>query len=85
VQAVHDGVNVFFMLQVDGAYAYTKGYFAFFLCYILVLVRIERKVLLVCKIDSGSRSARYGHLVSSEWFYLIGDIGQSISHIVLVH
>ncbi|KAL5680158.1 hypothetical protein ACJX0J_006543, partial [Zea mays] len=23
--AVHDGVNVFFLLQVDGAYAYTKG------------------------------------------------------------
>jgi len=27
MQAVHDGVNVFFMLQVDGAYAYSKGYF----------------------------------------------------------
>lgn len=27
MQAVHDGVNVFFLLQVDGAYAYTKGYF----------------------------------------------------------
>ncbi|XP_004984604.2 FIP1[III]-like protein [Setaria italica] len=25
VKAVHDGVNVFFMLQVDGAYAYSKG------------------------------------------------------------
>ncbi|VAH90230.1 unnamed protein product [Triticum turgidum subsp. durum] len=25
VKAVHDGVNVFFMLQVDGDYAYTKG------------------------------------------------------------
>ncbi|GJN08063.1 hypothetical protein PR202_ga25951 [Eleusine coracana subsp. coracana] len=25
VQAVHDGINVFFMLQVDGAYTYTKG------------------------------------------------------------
>ncbi|CAD6210917.1 unnamed protein product [Miscanthus lutarioriparius] len=25
VKAVHDGVNVFFLLQVDGAYAYTKG------------------------------------------------------------
>lgn len=31
VQAVHDGVNVFFMLQVDGDYAYTKGYFSLFL------------------------------------------------------
>jgi len=25
IKAVHDGVNVFFMLQVDGAYAYSKG------------------------------------------------------------
>ncbi|CAN6320231.1 unnamed protein product [Urochloa humidicola] len=25
VKAVHDGVNVFFMLQVDGAYTYSKG------------------------------------------------------------
>jgi hypothetical protein len=34
VQAVHDGVNIFFMLQVDGAYAYSKGYFRlpFVLC-----------------------------------------------------
>lgn len=27
MQAVHDGVNVVFLLQVDGAFAYTKGYF----------------------------------------------------------
>jgi hypothetical protein len=25
VQAVHDGVNIFFMLKVDGDYTYTKG------------------------------------------------------------
>jgi hypothetical protein len=27
VKAVHDGVNIFFMLKVDGDYTYTKGYF----------------------------------------------------------
>lgn len=27
MQAVHDGVNIFFMLKVDGDYTYTKGYF----------------------------------------------------------
>ena len=62
MQAVHDGVNVFFMLQVDGAYAYSKGYFRHLLCYICTSA------------DTMIVEAAVPFSFSSETLYWIGDV-----------